>query len=90
MYPTTWNHFFKGTSANHKVAISPVQGVSELAAQGHKSDERGHPNQSARPAEHLHISALPILRKLVYLIIYVSSLQIRLRIYKSSEDSLLN
>ena len=43
---SSWNHFFKGTSANHKVAISPLQGVSELAAQGHKPDERGLPNQS--------------------------------------------
>ena len=39
-----------------------MQGVSELAAQGHKPDERGLPNQSEERAEHLRISALPILR----------------------------
>ena len=82
----SWNHFFKGTSANHKVAISPLQGVSELAAQGHKPDERGLPNQSRRRAEHLRISALPILRNFSLSDLQLATFQNHLRIKKSSKN----
>ena len=58
--------------------------MSELAAQGHKPDERGFPNQSEERAEHLRISALPILRNFSLSDLQLANLQIHFRIKKSS------
>ena len=85
---SSWNHFFKGTSANHKVAISPHKVCRNLLHKAINRMRGASRIKANRRAEHLRISALPILRNFSLSDLQLATLQIHLRIKKSSKKSL--